>query len=95
MSLRGEQARKHPSPETMLVISQHGFNKRGICMNIISERRQNTGSERRQEPAGSAPVGESSRRKQPGEARDLSFGDLWCLLKHARSTAHTPAVGTR
>ena len=35
---------------------------------------QHTGSE---EPAGSAPVGESSRRKQPGEARDLSFGDLW------------------
>jgi hypothetical protein len=29
-------------------------------------------------PAGSAPVGaQSSRRKQPGEARDLSFGDLW------------------
>ena len=36
---------------------------------------QHTGSE---EPAGSAPVGaQSSRRKQPGEARDLSFGDLW------------------
>ena len=35
---------------------------------------QHTGSE---EPAGLAPVGESSRRKQPGEARDLSFGDLW------------------